>query len=140
MHKAVFSTSPVNTSLAPAVVTLNSYLPLHVCNVPLPGNLLCHVRKVSPPISLSANLTTTFRPNALIKKFPHFHQQLMIAPRKAVFYDYNYEYKSASLQESFSMLITLLFHIILNFLSTKMISTFNIFSIFNHINLYEMLH
>ena len=59
----------------------------------------------------------------------------MIAPRKSVFYDYNYEYKGVSFQVSFSMLITLLFHVVLNFQSTKMILVFNIFSIFNLITL-----
>ena len=48
--KPVFSISHVNTSPAPAVVTLNSFLPLHVCDVPVPANLLCYVCKVSPPI------------------------------------------------------------------------------------------
>ena len=74
MHKPVFSTSHV-----PAIGTLNSYLRLHVCDVPVPANLLCHVRKVSVSIPLSANLTTTSRSHAFIKKFPHFHQQLMIS-------------------------------------------------------------
>ena len=55
----------------------------------------------------------------------------MIAPRKSVFYDYNYQYKGVSLQAFFSMLINLLFHVILNFQSTKMILVFNIFSILN---------
>ena len=36
MCKSVFSTSDVNTSPASAVITLNSYLPLHVCDVPVP--------------------------------------------------------------------------------------------------------
>ena len=45
----------------------------------------------------------------------------MIGPTKSVFYDYNYEYKDVSLQASFSMLITLLFHVILNFQLTEMI-------------------
>ena len=62
----------------------------------------------------------------------------MIAPRKSVFYDYNYEYKGVSFQVSFSMLITLLFHVVLNFQSTKMILVFNIFSIFNLITLAYM--
>ena len=84
VRKPVFSTSHVNTSPAPTVVTLNSSLPLHVCDVPVPTNLLCNVRKVSPPIALSADLTTTSRSHALTKKFPH-------APRKSVFYDDNYE-------------------------------------------------
>ena len=84
VRKPVFSTSHVNTSPTPAVLTLNSSLPLHVCDVPVPANLLCHVCKVSPAIPL-ASLTTTTRSHALIKKFPHFHQQLMITPRKSVF-------------------------------------------------------
>ena len=130
VHKPGFSTSYV-----PAIGTLNSYLRLHVCDVPVPANLLCHVRKVPVPIPLSANPTTTSRSHALLKKFPHFHQQLMIAPRKSIFYDYNYEYKGVSLQAPFSMLITLLFHVLLNFHSTKMILVFNIFSIFNLITL-----
>ena len=133
--KPVFRTSHVITTPAPAVATLNSVLPLHVCDVPVPPNLLCHVRKVSPPIPLSVDLATTSRSYALIKRFLHFHQQLMIAPRKSVFYDYNYKYKGVSLQASFSMLITLLFHVVLNFQSTKMILAFNIFSIFNLITL-----
>ena len=66
----------VNTSPALAVVTLTSSFPLHVFDVPVPANLLCHGRKVSPPIPLSANLTTTPTSHAHIKKFPHFHQQL----------------------------------------------------------------
>ena len=61
MRKPVFSTSHVNTAPAPAVVPLNSSLPLHISDVSVPANLLCHVRKVSPPIYLSAYLTTTFR-------------------------------------------------------------------------------
>ena len=67
----------VNTSPALAVATLNSSFPLHVCDIPVPANVLYHVRKVSPPIPpLSANLTTTPTSQAHIKKFPHFHQQL----------------------------------------------------------------
>ena len=104
--KPVFSTSHVNTSPAPVVIYLNSSLPLHAWDVPIPAILLCHVRKVSPPIPLFANLTTASRYHALMKTFPHFHKQLMIAPRKSVFYDYNYQYKGVSLQASFSMLIT----------------------------------
>ena len=87
MCKPIFSTSRVNTSPAPVVVTLNSPLPLHVCDVPVPANLLCYVCKVSLTIPLSANLTTTIRYYALIKKFPHFQQQLMIPQRKSVHYD-----------------------------------------------------
>ena len=94
-RKPVFSTSHVITTPAPVVATLNSSLPLHVCDVPVPPNL-CHVRKVSPPLPLSADLTTTFRSHALLKRF-HFHQQLMIAPRKSVFYVCNYKYKGVSL-------------------------------------------
>ena len=131
----VFSTTHVITSPAPAVTTLNSSLPLRVCDVPLPRNLLCHVHKVSPPKLLFAGLVTTSRLHALIKKFPHFHQQLMIAPRKSVFYDYNYKCKGVFLQASFGMLITLLLHVVLNFQSTKIILAFNIFSIFNLITL-----
>ena len=74
-RKLLLSTSHVNTSPASAVVTLNSYLPLHVCDVPVRANLLFYVHKVSPPITLSANLTITFRSHSLIKKIPHFHQQ-----------------------------------------------------------------
>ena len=59
MHKPVFSSSHVYTSPAPVVLTLNLSLTLHVYDVPVPANLLCHVRKVPPPIPLSANLTTT---------------------------------------------------------------------------------
>ena len=122
-----------NTSPAPVAFTLNSSLPLHVCDVPVdvcdvPVNLLCHNHhKVSPPINISPNLTAIFRSHAVMKKF----QQLMIAPRVSAFYGYNYEYKGVSLQPSFSMLITLLLHVILDFMSTKMILVFNIFSIFN---------
>ena len=112
----------------------------HVCDVRVPPNLSCHFRKVSPLIPLSMDLATTSSLHAFIKKFPHFHQQVMIAPRKSVFYDYNYEYKGVSLQAPFSTLITLLLHVLLNFHSTKMILVFNIFSIFNHINLHKMLH
>ena len=59
----------------------------------------------------------------------------MSAPRKSAFCDYNCEYKGVSLQASFNMFITLLFHVILNFESTKMILVFNIFSIVNLITL-----
>ena len=135
MRKPVFSNSHIITSPAPAVAALNSFLPLQVCDVPVPPNLLYHIRKVSPPIPLSADLATTSRSHAFIKKIPHFYQQLMIAPRKSVFYDYNYKYKGVSLQASFSMLITLLFLVVLNFQSTKMILVFNIFSIFDLITL-----
>ena len=55
----------------------------------------------------------------------------MIAPRKSVFYNYNYEYKGVILQAFFSMLIALLFHVILDFQSAKMILAFNIFCILN---------
>ena len=128
----------VNISPAPAVVTSNSSLPLHVYDVPVPAKLLCHVCKVSAPILLSANLTTPSTSHVPIKKFPHFCKQLMISPRKPVFYNYNYKYKVVSLQASFSMLITLLFHVILNFQSTKIILAFNIFRIFNLITLTYM--
>ena len=37
--KPVFSASHVNTSPAPAVFNLNSSLPLHVCDIPVPANL-----------------------------------------------------------------------------------------------------
>ena len=40
VHKPVSSTSHVNTSPAPAVVTLNSFLTLHICDVPVPENLM----------------------------------------------------------------------------------------------------
>ena len=70
-----------------------------------------------------------------VKKFSYFHQQLMIAPRKSVFYGYSYEYMVVSLQASFSMLITLLFRVIFNFQSTKMILVFNVFCTFNLITL-----
>ena len=49
MRKPVFSTSHVITTPAPVVATLNSSLPLHVYDVSVPPNLLCHVRKVSHP-------------------------------------------------------------------------------------------
>ena len=123
------------TSPAPVVATLNSSLPLHVCDVLVPPNLLSHLRKISLPIPLSADLATTSKSHAFIKKFSYFHQQLMIVPRKSIFYDYNYKCKGVSLPASFSMWITLLFHIVLNFQSTKMILVFNIFSIFNLITL-----
>ena len=118
--KPVFRTSHVITTPAPAVATLNSTLPLHVCDVPVPPNLSCHVHKVFPPIPLSVDLAHTSRLYAL---------------RKSVFYDYNFKCKGVSLQASFSMLITLLFHVILNCQLTKMILAFNIFSIFNLISL-----
>ena len=70
-----------------------------------------------------------------LKNFLNFHEQLMITPRKSVFYDYNYEYQGVSLQASFSFLIALLFHVVLNFQSTKMILIFNIFTILNLITL-----
>ena len=38
MRKFVLSSSNVNIPYAPAVVTLNFYLPLHVCDVPVPEN------------------------------------------------------------------------------------------------------
>ena len=50
---------------------------------------------------------------------------------KSVFHDFNYEYKGVSLQASFSILTTLLFHVILNFRSKNTILAFNIFSIFS---------
>ena len=84
----------------------------------------------------SSNFTTTSPSHALIKTFFHFHKQLTIAPRKPVFCNYDYEYKAISLQASFSMLITLLFHLILNFHS--MILAFNICSVFNLITLIYM--
>ena len=90
---------------------------------------------MSLPIPLSAILPTTFRYHALIKKFPYFYQQLMILPRKSVFYDYNYGHNAVSLQASFSKLITLLFHVNLYFQSTKMVLAFNIFNIFSLITL-----
>ena len=40
VNKVVFSTSHVNTSPAPAVVTLNSFLTLHISDVPVPENLM----------------------------------------------------------------------------------------------------
>ena len=88
MCEHVFS-SHANTSPAPAVVTLNSSLPLQVRDVRIPVNSLCHVHKVSPPIPLSEDHSTASTSHVLIKRFPHFQQQLMIAPRKPVFYDYN---------------------------------------------------
>ena len=136
MRKSVFSSSHVITTPALAVATLNDYdLPLHDCDVPVPPNFLCHVRKVSPPIPFSADVANTSRSYALIKRFLHFHQKLMIASRKSDFYDCNYKYKGVSLQASFSMLIILLFHVVLNFQSTKIILAFNILSIFNLITL-----
>ena len=93
---------------------------------------------MSAPIPLSKNLTTTSTYHTLIKKFSHFHQQLMIAPRKSVFYKYNYECKGILFPASFSRLITLLFHVILNFQLTQMILACDIFSIFNLITLTYM--
>ena len=61
MREPVYSTSYVTTTPAPVVDSLNSSLPLHVYDIPVPPNLLCHVRKVSPLIPLSADLTTTSR-------------------------------------------------------------------------------
>ena len=55
--QAVFNTS--NTSPTPVVVTSHPSLPLHIYDVPLPPNLLCHVRKVFPPIPVSADLAIT---------------------------------------------------------------------------------
>ena len=78
-------------SPAPPAVALNSSLSLLVCDVPVPPNVLCHVRKMSSVILLSADLATTSTSHALIKIFPHFHQQLISVPRKSVFYDYNYK-------------------------------------------------
>ena len=72
-----------------------------------------------------ADITPTSTSDALIKTFPHFHQQLMIAPTTSVFWDNNYEYKSVSLQVSLSMLIAFLFPIILNFHLEKMVLAFN---------------
>ena len=40
VHKPVSSTSHVNASPAPAVVTLNSFLTLHICDVPVPANVM----------------------------------------------------------------------------------------------------
>ena len=73
VRNPVFSTSHVFNTPVPAVETLNSSLLLHVCDVPVPSNLLCYVHKVSPPIPFSADLATTFRSHALIKRFLHFH-------------------------------------------------------------------
>ena len=50
--------------------------------------------------------------------------------RKSVSCNYRCEYSSISLQPAVMILITLLFNVILNFQSTKMILGFNIFSIF----------
>ena len=72
VRKVVFSTSHVNTSPAPTVVPLNSSFLSYVCDVPVPENLLYRACNVSPPIPVSANLTTTSRSYALIKKIPHF--------------------------------------------------------------------
>ena len=99
-------------------LTLPYVLPLYFCDVPVPPNLLYELRKVSPPIPLSADLANTPRLYVL---------------RKSVFYDYDFKYKGVSLQASFSMLIILLFHVVLNFQSTEMILAFNIFSIFNRV-------
>ena len=55
-----------------AVVTLNSYLPLHVCDVTVPVKLFCHVRKVSSSITLSANVNTTSTSFLSLKHFPIF--------------------------------------------------------------------
>ena len=130
MRKFVFSTSRVNTSPAPAIFTLSSYLPLHVCDVPVPANLLFHVRKMSPPTSLSANVTNIFTSHAFIKKFPHFLLQLMIAPRKSVFLTIIMSTKVPFCKRLLA-LVNLLLHVILNFQSTRMILAFNIFSVFN---------
>ena len=138
VREPVFSISHVNTCHAPVVVTLYFASPLHIYDVPVPTNLLCHVRKVSAPTPHSTNLTTTSTYHTLIKKFSHFHQQLMIAPRKSIFYEYNYECKGISFPASFSRLITLLFHVILNFQLTQMILAYDIFSIFNLITLTYM--
>ena len=88
--KPVPSDSHLYTSPAPAVIALNSYWPLHVCDVTVLLNVLCHVRKVSPSILLSVlhHVTTTSTYHALIKKFPHFHQQLIITQKKSVFCNY----------------------------------------------------
>ena len=67
VRKPVFSTSHANISPAPAVATLNSSLPLHVCDVPVAANLLCHVCKVSLSIPFSANVIITSTSHALIK-------------------------------------------------------------------------
>ena len=40
VHKPVSSTSHVNTSPAPAVATLNSFLILHICDEPVPANVM----------------------------------------------------------------------------------------------------
>ena len=66
VQKLVSSTIHFITSPAPAVTTLNSSLSLHVCDVPVPPNLLNHVRKKSPPKPLFSDLTTTSRLHALI--------------------------------------------------------------------------
>ena len=84
--KSGLSASHLNTSPTPAVIALNSYWPLHVCDVTVLLNVLCHVRKVSP--SILHHVTTTSTSHALIKKFPHFHQQLIITQKKSVFCNY----------------------------------------------------
>ena len=94
MWKPVLSTCHVNTSPAPAVVTLNSSLNLHICDVPVPTNMCLpdvHLCKVFSPIPLSADLATTIRSYALIKRLPHFYQKRKMAPWKSAFYGYNYE-------------------------------------------------
>ena len=66
----------------------------------------------------------------LIKKFPHFLLQLMIAPRKSVFLTIIMSTKVPFCKRLLA-LVNLLLHVILNFQSTRMILAFNIFSVFN---------
>ena len=61
-------------------------------------------------------------PHTIIKDLPHFCQQLMIASKRSVSFNYSYV--------SLSMLIIFLLQVILNFQSAKMILAFNIFSVF----------
>ena len=50
---SVLSTSNVSIYPTPAVVTFNSYLLLHVYDVPVSANLLCQAREMSAPAPFS---------------------------------------------------------------------------------------
>ena len=123
MLKSVLSTSDASISPTPAVATFNSYLPLHVCDIPISANLLCQARKMSPPAALFLQIfTTTSIFYAFMKNILYVHQQSIFIQRKPASCNYNFV--------SLCMLIKLLFDIILTFHSTKMISAFNIFRAF----------
>ena len=48
-YKSVRSTSDISVSSTPVISPpCNFYLLLHVCDVPVSGNLLCHIHKMSP--------------------------------------------------------------------------------------------